>query len=369
MRGLRRMLIGLILTGTPLFAQTVTKVTVHVTGLVTFADTTAGGTPPPKTIYLMDQSGAASVHHIVPHIAVILAHDDYKPTVLDGRTLHDIGDAGSGTLHHWVQLTGAEKVSVSGGSSTALSYSEAAPASVCPADTKSLYFLPRLSRVSRKNDGTRIVKADLDSTYLNPKKADHRIAAFVDVTFGKLEADVVVPVVWDFKSSPSSVGSLHQQQIADGVDWTFDITGDTLILQTSTDGGAAANFIQFTADGDGEIELTLANAPDEPADVGVKALAKLQMSTISAPYDHHFPLYYEFLAKNVKHDGTRAYVRYLPVAAGVCHLDSSNVMFLDPDPCVLKKFIDMPDPGNCPAYSMMPPPEVDGINCGPDNVP
>lgn len=369
MRALRRMLIGLILTGTPLFAQTITKVTVHVTGLVTFADTAMAGTPPPKRIYLMDQSGAASVHHIVPHIAVILAHSDYNLTVLDSRTRQQIVNPADKTVHHWVQLTGAEEVSVSGGSSTALSYSEAAPTSVCPADTKSLYFLPRLSRVSRKNDGTRIVNADLDPMYLTPKKADHKIAAFLDVTFGKLEAAGVVPVVWDFKSSPSSVGSLHQQQIADGVDWTFDITGDTLILQTSTDGGAAANFLKFTADGDGEIELTLANAPDEPAGVGVKALAKLQMSTISESYDHHFPLYYEFLAKNVKHDGTRAYVRYLPVAAGVCHLNSSNVMFFDPDPCVLKKFIDMPDPGNCPVISMMPPPFVDGINCGPDNVP
>lgn len=356
----------MLFIGIPALAQTKTTVIVTITGLVSFLDTTAGGSPPPKRFYLMNASHTASVHHMVPHIAVILAHDDYNATVLDARTLHSVGTGN--TLHHWVELTGAEEVTVKGGSATALKYNETAPTTLCPEDPESsLYFLPRLSRVSKKKDGRPIDRNDLDPVYLKPKKANGRMAAFMDVTFGKLEARIKSPVVWAFKDSPNSIGATHQQMIAPEVTWTFEIAGDTLVLQTATDGGAPKDFLELTADGDKEILFTIANAPNEPEELGVKLLAGVEKMTAYPPYDHHFALYYEHLKKNVKHDGAEAYVRYIPVAAGVCRLDAAtNLHVFDPNPCELRKFVDIPDPGNCPPIVVV---AVDGVNCGPDNLP
>lgn len=358
----------MLAAATPGFAQTTTRVIVTVTGLVTISDTLSSASPAPKRLYLMNTSHASSAHHIVPHIGVILVPGAHKAKVLDGRTLNTV--TGTAT-HQWVELTGAEKISVKGGSATPLAYDETAPSSVCPASTdtirKSLYFFPRLSRVSRKQDGTKPGRSDFAANYLNPTKADQTITAFMDVAFGKLEADVKSDAVWAFKESPQSFGATYQQLTADSATWTFDIPGDTLVLQTSTDGATPADFLELHADLDGNIRFKLANAPNEPEHSGVEMLAGAQFAT-RPPADHHFALYYEYLNKNVQHDGSKAYVRYIPVVAGVCVGTE-----LRTDPCLIRNQVDIPDPGNCPpplTGSMQAALVLVGdVNCGPDHIP
>jgi hypothetical protein len=363
------MLLLMMCAGTPLLAQTKTKVIVTITGLVTIADTVSAISLAPKTLYLMDTSHAPAAHHVVPHIGVILAEDDYGTKTLDGRPLHNEG--GVARVHHWVALTGAEKISVKGGSTTPLAYVDEEPASICPAATdairKSLYFFPRLSRVSRKQDGTSPGRNDFATNYLSPKKGDHTITAWMDVTFGRLDADVKSDAVWSFKASPNSVGSTHQQLTADSATWTFEIAGDTLVLQTSTDGATPVDFLELHADGDGKIRFTLANAPNEPEHIGVQLLAGLQFQR-RPPVDEHFALYYEYLSQGVQHDGTTPYVRNIPVIAGVC-VDTT----FSTDLCDIRNQVNIPDPGNCPA----PPAAlkrsalvlVGEVNCGPDHIP
>jgi hypothetical protein len=59
----------------PKLQQTIsgtTAVIVHITGLATFADSTAGGTPTPKVLYLMDAHLACG--GMKPHTPIVLAH-------------------------------------------------------------------------------------------------------------------------------------------------------------------------------------------------------------------------------------------------------------------------------------------------------
>lgn len=366
---MRRYRLTLFLLLVPLFATPVraqtTKVVITITGLATLDDSTTTGSPKPKVLYLIDANHVPSMHHLMPHIGIILVEKDYQPKSLDKRTLHPVGDPASPS-HHWVELSGAEHVSIKDGSTTRLAYSDTDYTGTPCFTTipRSLYFLPRLSKVSRKQNGTLITASDLDPTYLNPKTADHRITAYMDMPFGFIETIVKSEVVWDFRASPQSFGSTHQQMIAAEVRWTFDIPVPTLILQTSRDGGAAVDFLELKADG-GEIRLTIANAPNEPRDIGVKTLTGAQVSTLVPPVDAHFPLYYEFLKEDVKHDGKTPYVRMMPVVAGVCVNGR-----LSTDPCEIRKKVAIPSPDHCAPLSATPPPPLIGdINCGPDQTP
>jgi hypothetical protein len=341
---------------------TYTEVIVSVEGLASIGDSSAGtgggGALPPKLVYLLNASNVGG-HH-VPHVGVVMAHQDHSPRILDGRSLKTEGH------FKWLRVQDAEQLIVKYGSMTPLKYIETEPATLCPpiGAQSSLYFLPRLSRVGKKNDGTKIEFNDLDPMYLKPKKADKKIAAFMEVSFGNLEAEVKSPVVWAFKQSPGSFGATHQQLTAHSAVWTFTITGSALILQSSKDGGAAVDILELKADGDGKIRFRIANAPNKPKNIGVQHLAGTKIASTQPPSDPHFSLYYEYLKKKVKDDGTKKLVRYIPVVSGVCVAETFST-----DPCEIRRFVNIPDPGNCRSPTAPPAPEVGDLNCGPDNMP
>lgn len=339
-------------------SQANTTVIVTMTGLASLRDSPGSSSPTPKTLYLVDASNASG-SHIVPHIGVIVVPNDYTAKVLDSRKGHTEGK------FNWVKLKGAEKVSFLEKSSTPLSYYESKPP-LCPdlttdsEQSNTLYFFPRLSKVSRKGDGTKPIDGnDLDPSHLKPVSSDKKITAFMDINFGNIKAKIVQPVVWAFKESAKSIGAITQQMMAEKAIWTFEIAEDKLTLQTSTDGGTPVSFLELHQKG-GLIELTIANAPDNPHHIGVKNLAKTAHQSVSSASEHHFALYYDFL----KSDVAKTVVRYIPIAAGVCNAAND----FQTDPCLLRKYVDIPDPGNC-RMATAPIFAIGGLNCGPDNLP
>jgi hypothetical protein len=334
-----------------------TSVIVRITGLVSIADSSA--TPqgrPPKTVYLQNASSAMG-SHIMPHIGVIVVKNTHGVKVLDGRKLETEGD------FYWVRLNDAEKLSFLDIADTKLAYDDTDLGDqVCPiTHLTSLYFFPRLSTVTKKKNEDPILAGDLDSTYLSPKKVDKTIAAFFDISVGQLDAIITTPVVWAFKKSRKSYGATHQQMLADEADWSFQINGDKLVLQTSQDGGAPIDLLELhPSSEDGKITFFIANAPDSPDHIGVMTLAGSAEASLPQAADHHFGLYYDYLAGALKEE----VVRYIPVVAGICGGANSDKFITDP--CKIRKKVDIPDPGDCKLASA---PQIGGLNCGPDSLP
>ncbi|MEA2570410.1 MAG: hypothetical protein QOI24_2411 [Acidobacteriota bacterium] len=358
-------LTGLLIVGTASAQAQTTRVIVTITGLVSIADVPSSKD---KTLYLLNASDSFG-DHVVPHIGVILANNVHVPTSLDGRKVR-VENKSS-----WIRVKDAEKLIVKGGSTTVLDYVDTPPPGLpCPklADRTSLYFFPRLSKFGRKNDGNPPDANDLDPAYLKPKKADEKIAAYMDVTFGELRAKVGSPAVWSFKESDSSYGATHEQMSAEAATWEFDIAGDTLVLQTSDDDGVTKkDMLSLKADS-GVIRFTIANAPNLPKHIGVQYLAGTKKSSAPGPSDHHFQLYYEYLNAAVKKD----IVRYFPVVEAVCIGTA-----LSTDPCDIRRYVNIPKPTNCKTTSAMvakailektlvpPGPAIGNLNCGPDGMP
>lgn len=318
-----------------------TDVTVMITGLLSLADSPAGGSPTPKVLYIPDATGGSS-----PHAAIIMTADTYMPAPLTARKPESEGSA------QFLRLSGAEHISFKEVDPAAnpLTYSEAAPSSVCatPAETESLYFLPRLSRVGRKHDGSSLSAADLDPAYMSPQSGGP-MASVVSIDYGVLTADVEMPIVWEFKEALDSIGGTGEQMIADGVLWTFTIPGDTLTIQSNN-----TDILQLHADSSNQILLTIANAPDRE---GIKYLAGTPSALTGKKQksDEHFPFYYAFMSD-------KSLTTYKPVALGVCSVGSLTL-----DPCTLSKVVDLGVVKDCPV--MANPPLVGGLNCGPDGLP
>jgi hypothetical protein len=299
-------------------------------------------------------------------MGVVLASDDYTPKSLDNnRKLKTEG------LFKWMHVKDAEQLSVKDGSATPIDYVDAAPAAppcATASEQVSLYFFPRLSRIGRKNDGTAIDMNDLEPAYLTPKKVDEKIAAYMKMTYGNIKAALTNPAVWEFKESVKSYGAIHSQMAAETAEWSFDINGDTLVLQTTDDANSTTDLLQLKAS-NGKIKFTIANAPDVPRHVGIKYLAGTEVSSAPEPSDHHFQLYYDYLKDTVKNDGTKDITRYIPVVSGVCvekEINSQKVTVFTTDPCEIRRYVNIPDPGNCKDDIS---PAIGNLNCGPDGMP
>jgi hypothetical protein len=325
-----------------------TKVIITITGLVSLADASpsSGGAVMPKKLYFLDPARTTSM----PHLPIILAHQKYKPQSPIGRPVSSEGK------YRYVKIENAEILDVLGVDKAAnkLDYTEDPPAgdNLCPTndESKSLYFVPRLSRISKKSDGSAVTFADLDPDYINPKPT--KVAGMMDVSYGRLVSIVTMPVVWDFKKNAGSFGSTYRQMIAESIEWSFTIPSDTLTITTS-DGTTTQALLTLSANGYPDIRLTLANAPDPE---GIKFLAGTAQKRPQPPTDDHFVAYYDYIADP-------KIVRYIPVVAGVCIGNSG----FETDPCIVAGYVNIGDPGNC--GKAVTPVQVNGVNCGPDNLP
>jgi hypothetical protein len=154
-----------------------------------------------------------------------------------------------------------------------LAYTEDAPKGICSSSSEkgSMFFVPRLSRVARKSDGSKIMAGDLDSTYLLPQPGGP-VAAYMPISYGTLTSFIVMPVVWEFKASAGGSGGTKIHEIADEVAWTFTVPGNTLTLQSN-----GKDLLSLTADPDGQIDFYIANAPDPD---GIDVLSHPEPSTL-----------------------------------------------------------------------------------------
>jgi hypothetical protein len=324
-------------------ATSTTTVTVMITGLVTLHDKLSGATPVPKDLLLMDATMPGGM--LMPHKPIVMANNLYSPSPGPGQTLKTIGNAS------YVILRSLEHLTFAPASSDPLKYSDAPPAAICPttAESESLYFLPRLSHVARKADGSRPAETDLDPHHINPNSGDP-IIGIMPITYGTLKANVGNKAVWAFKDDPMSSSATHVQLIADAVFWTFTIPGDTITLMSN-----GQSVLTLKASVLDRIQLIIANAPD-PDGIAFLAGSPVGAYVRKQPVDEHFTLYYSFLTDTtIPH-----YTRYKPVAIGACEADVFRT-----DQCALSDYLIVPRPSFCPP----PPPLVGGLNCGPDNLP
>jgi hypothetical protein len=325
-------------------AVTTTNVTIMITGLVTVADASGGGSPVPKSVYLQDATKPGG--RLMPHAAIVMADNLFLPTSVSGtgRTFTVEGNAS------YIRLGNGEELTFDPVSASPLKYSDAAPANICPttAEVKagSLYFLPKLSNVARRADGSRPGIGDLDPAFVTPQPGGP-IAAFTKVGYGELVSQVLNLAVWEFKEDLFATDFTHIQVLADSVLWKFTISGPTLTLKSNN-----TPIATFTADALGDIVLTIANAPD-PDGISFLANTPVGVEVRKQTVDDHFQLYYKYL--NPKNLTT-----YKPVAFAVCEAG-----VLKTDQCALSHYLQIPSPQGCP----LPPVLVGGLNCGPDGAP
>jgi hypothetical protein len=322
-----------------------TQVTVKITGLVSIADTAemgSGGKLKSKMLYAVDASGAQ-------HRAVVMAHEDYYQS--SPRTVTTVKN-----VFKLVDLTG-DLLAFDGVDPAAneLSYDDTEPASVCPTEQQkaSLYFFPKISRVVPKTDNGKILEAsDLHAPHVTPTPGTGPIAGWIKMSFGGISASHKSGIVWDFREPPPtpSYGSTYRQLIAQEAWWTFCITTSTLKL-VSTKTGASETVMELKPNGQGVIELYIANATS----TGIDAIAD-GTSARHEPVDIHFIHYYDYFTK-YKNDPRHP--RYVPIAAGVCVGTTLNTT-----PCAIYSQVKITRPPNCPEVE-----EAGDTNCGPDGLP
>jgi hypothetical protein len=324
-----------------------------ITGLVSLDDASTSGSPTPKVLYMLDATAPGG--GLMPHAPIVMTDVAYSPTPF-GRTLISEGAAA-----RYLRLSNGASLSFKEAEAnlavvkalSPLSYTENAPVATCPtpAESDSLYFLPRLSRVSLTSSGGHPTSGDYDTTYLNPQPGGP-VAASLPINYGSLVSDFQTGLVWDFKDGAAGTNTTVTQVLAENVLWKFAIPGNTLTLQSNN-----GDLLQMTAVNN-EIILTIANAPD-PDGIQVLAGTATTINVKKLPVDDHFSLYYRFLTdKNA--------TPFRPVINGVCQNFVVNT-----DKCVLSDFVQIPKPGNCPppTPSQPAPPLVGSLNCGPDGMP
>jgi hypothetical protein len=341
----------------------VTTVKVHITGLISFGPgtrSTTGGLDS-KMVYILDASGDA--HH-----AVVLSRNMFKPT-----SEHTIVDepAGSGAdpvAFKRVDLSGdpLEFIGVDAVANP-LKYMEDGPKdpkNVCPdaSENTSLYFFPRISTVvpdtdnKDPNDPThkkskKLDATDFDNDHVHPAPGSSTIAGWIEVSYGTLTANILNPIVWDFKVDPASFGATHRQQIAQEALWVFTITGDTLTLKSQKD---SKKVIELKAQGN-QIELWLANATQG----GIDSIAQ-HIAGKHEPIDNHFTHFYDYFTVYLKNPTDPAHPRYKPVVAGVCRAPGD----FSSQPCDIFHAVDIPRPPQCTGD-----PATGDVNCGPTGIP
>jgi len=304
-------------------------------------------------VYLLDASGDS--HH-----AVVMARNMFQPTSQQTIVDEPSGSGADPIAFKRVDLSG-EPLEFSGVDATAnpLKYTED-PKDTCPdpANSTSLYFFPRISTVVPDTDNKdtngkskKLDATDFDNDHVHPASGSTAIAGWIEIPYGTLTANILNPIVWDFKVDPASFGSTHRQQIAQEALWVFTIPGDTLILTNQKD---AKEVIKLKAKAN-QIELWLANATQGGIDSIAQHVAKKH-----EPVDNHFTHFYDFFTVYLKHPTDAAHPRYKPVVAGVCMAPG----VFSSRPCDIFHAVDIPRPPQCTGD-----PATGDVNCGPTGIP
>ncbi|MDQ3279781.1 MAG: hypothetical protein M3Q69_00040 [Acidobacteriota bacterium] len=290
------------------------------------------------------------------HLAMMLYDEPYECTPPPADRNRVPTTTKAGTVVVSFDLLG-DRLSFKEPSTDALDYDETEPGE-CPKQTStSLALLPHLSNLAKNKptDGPNTALT-IDPDFSNQTMKADKVAAALLIDFGKVTAGRRYPIVWNFRDQPGK-DIYHRQQIAEHVDWDFNISGDVLTVQTTPIGTANKSDLVTLKAHNGKIELKIVNVHknDVPIARDVSKAPDLRVGR----EDEHFPMYYDFIKG---WSGPRP----RPFAEAVCAGNGNPTS----EPCVLREFVRID--ASCPPPPTRPTPkpaQIGGLNCGPNQLP